>query len=441
MAQPSAPENAAGHRALRPPAWLTTAVLATVAMVPNFAGLALGFVPVGPKAQIQENLVGTAATSAFVATFAVVGVILRQRRPENAIGRLFLVFAVVGGISNVGWGTMVVQQLPGGDIGLGQAVAWLGAVLTAPVWGYLITALIVRFPTGQPDRPRDAVLLRAAAVIGVFLGALSAFRPGPFLVYPAFTNPIQVPSELAPPVTVAAAVATLLALAPPALAVAGKFDRYRHASTTGRLQLRWFAYAGVLTAIAGLVYTVIGVILAPENATLREGTYVAFIAAACLLPIAVLQAITRHHLYDIDTIIGRTFAYGALTAILAGVYTASLRLFNAIFVAVTGRADETALVLTTLVLATTFTPIKARLEKFAERRFRPQTPEAGGGHEPTVSLDAAAAAASQTEAIADLESRLESRLDAQLDERVGAAVRRAVEEALREHDARRSQGA
>jgi hypothetical protein len=88
------------------------------------------------------------------------------------------------------------------------------------------------------------------------------------------------------------------------------------------------------------------------------------------LPIAVFHAITTHRLYDIDRIIGRAFAYGALTAILAGLYSASVRLFTWVFVSVTGQESEAALVLTTLVLATSFTPIKSALERLATRRFK-----------------------------------------------------------------------
>jgi len=182
------------------------------------------------------------------------------------------------------------------------------------------------------------------------------------------------------------------------------------------LQLRWFAYAAVLSLTGGALYIALGVLIAPDNDAIRESTYVILILSIYSLPIAVLQAITRHRLYDIDTIIGRTFAYGALTAILAGLYAASVRLFNAVFVLFTGQTDETALVLSTLVLATTFTPIKSRLELVAARRFKPSVPEA----EPTPGSAPGA--------------------DPDLDARIEAAIRRAVDEALRERDSAGGRG-
>src|SRR4029453_14229739 len=70
-------------------------------------------------------------------------------------------------------------------------------------------------------------------------------------------------------------------------------------------------------------------------------------------------------LWEIDRLVERTFVYGALTAILAGLYAATIRLLEALFVGVTGQSSDAALIIATLVLATTFTPGKSRLEHLA----------------------------------------------------------------------------
>jgi hypothetical protein len=77
-------------------------------------------------------------------------------------------------------------------------------------------------------------------------------------------------------------------------------------------------------------------------------------------------------------LINRTFVFGALTAVLAGLYAAGIRLFQVLFVAITGQESDGALVLTTLILATTFTPIKSRLEGIAARRYQPHPAVAAG---------------------------------------------------------------
>jgi len=63
--------------------------------------------------------------------------------------------------------------------------------------------------------------------------------------------------------------------------------------------------------------------------------------------------------------------YGALSAILAGVYTASITLSQRVFMAVTGERSDAAIVLTTLIVASTFTPLKLRLQAIVDRRAKP----------------------------------------------------------------------
>jgi hypothetical protein len=141
--------------------------------------------------------------------------------------------------------------------------------------------------------------------------------------------------------------------------------RYARSGGVERQQLKWFAYA---TAV-GFAWLILGSLLPAEWTGIANlGLY------GPLVGIAV--ALFRYRLYDIDTLIGRTFVYGALVAILAGLYSASIRLFNAVFVGVTGEGSEEVLVVTTLILATAFTPIKKRLEEIVERRY--QKPSEGG---------------------------------------------------------------
>jgi hypothetical protein len=158
--------------------------------------------------------------------------------------------------------------------------------------------------------------------------------------------------------------------------------RYRRSGPIERRQLKWFAWGSVLTLAGGGALVVGALAVEEPGSRLTDLSWVVFAAASITLPVAALIAILREGLYDIDEIIGRTFVFGVLTAILAGVYAASIRLFNALFIGLTGEKSELALVLTTLVLATTFTPIKSRLEHIAGKRLR--SPQAA----PTVEIGA-----------------------------------------------------
>jgi hypothetical protein len=88
------------------------------------------------------------------------------------------------------------------------------------------------------------------------------------------------------------------------------------------------------------------------------------------IPLSIGVAILRSGLFDIYFIINRTLVNVPLTANLAGMYSASIALFQKLFIAATGEKSDAAIVLTTLVLASTFTPIRNWLQVMADKRFK-----------------------------------------------------------------------
>ena len=189
------------------------------------------------------------------------------------------------------------------------------------------------------------------------------------MLYPAIDNPTPAAESLAGPLVGLSVVGIgLLTIGSVGVAVS-LLDRYRDAGMVVRLQLRWYI-ASAVGIVAGFCAFLAALLWLPPDSPLGEAILVAFLVSAALPPIALFVSITRYRLYDIDTILSRAFVFGTLTAILAGVYTASIRLFNSLFTALTGENSDAALVITTLVIAASFTPIKRRLEAFVERRFR-----------------------------------------------------------------------
>jgi hypothetical protein len=88
-------------------------------------------------------------------------------------------------------------------------------------------------------------------------------------------------------------------------------------------------------------------------------------------PIAIGIAILRYRLYEIDTLINRTLVYGALTATLVAVYFGGVTIAQAVFRALTGQEEQPqlAVVVSTLVIAALFNPLRRRIQGFIDRRF------------------------------------------------------------------------
>lgn len=113
-----------------------------------------------------------------------------------------------------------------------------------------------------------------------------------------------------------------------------QFYRYRHiASGPQKQQIKWLVYGvGIMVFIlvAGAIPYYWSLTL-PANTpypvwvALNTGLY--FLAFAAL-PLSLTIAVMRHRLYDIDLLINRTLVYGALSAIVIGLYVVAVGTFS-----------------------------------------------------------------------------------------------------------------
>ena len=329
-------------RLARPLGRLGLAVFVVIALVALMLALATSSLSLETGLQI----VGFAA-------FAIVGAILLEQA-AHPIGWICLAIGLGGATTGLAQGYVLFADSQPGAGGV-ELAALVEVFIGFPATALVFTFLPLLFPDGRLPSPRWRVVAWLAIVdIAVFVIAfgltptgLFSSRPNPIAVVPA--GPITDSLNI---------VVGLLTIVTGSLCASALGVRYLRADAVVRQQLKWVAAAVAVFAIA----LVVSILLPPLDT---------FALTLPLLPVAVGVAVLRYRLYDIDVLIGRALVYVPLTALLGGLYAASVALFQRIFVAITGDRSDAAIVITTLILAAIFTPARKALEGVVERRFRP----------------------------------------------------------------------
>jgi len=129
--------------------------------------------------------------------------------------------------------------------------------------------------------------------------------------------------------------------------------------------------ARVVTVGSIVAYTPITVwLLAPLAGIPLSFNPILFLLPLLLFPLSVALAILRLRLWDVDSFASRAFVYGAVTSILAGVFSALHTFIQKTFFLVTGEQSDAATIVTTLILVAAFTPLKSRVQAFVDRELR-----------------------------------------------------------------------
>jgi hypothetical protein len=295
---------------------------------------------------------------------ALVGALIVSHQPRNAIG-LLLLLPALGQVIPVDSYLVQFPDAPPSNQTLGLLASWFQN------WSWLlliipILFILLLFPTGRPPTPRWRWLIYLGIGFGVVfaLGVTFSQELGPMEGSWKLRNPIGIASQdsmlsyLNIPLTVSLLLVAVLCAAAP-------FVRFRRAGAVERQQIKWLFAAATLFAVVYVPGFFNGAFT--DSAGLLWNFL--FTLAILVIPIAIGIAILRYRLYDIDIIIRRTLQYTVLTGLLALIYFASVVLLQSLFEALTGQQSPIVIVVSTLVIAGLFNPLRLRVKNVVDRRF------------------------------------------------------------------------
>ncbi len=246
-----------------------------------------------------------------------------------------------------------------------DGLAVLGVWVNSWYWFVFIVLAFIYLPLYFPDGCLPsrrwlpvAVIPGAGALIIVVLGMLADTLQGQDVDY-RIENPIGIEGlahvEDMPLVIGVLGVPLVIGCVG---AVAAVVVRFRRADGVERQQMKWFLYAAAPILIFPIADYLPGIVSGLAFGWLLIG-----------LPAAIGVAVLRYRLYEIDLVINRTLVYGSLTAMLALVYFGDVAGLQRLLTPLTGEGNQMAVVVSTLLIAALFGPLRRRVQGFIDRRF------------------------------------------------------------------------
>ncbi|HEY6285849.1 MAG TPA: hypothetical protein VIX20_09325 [Ktedonobacteraceae bacterium] len=155
--------------------------------------------------------------------------------------------------------------------------------------------------------------------------------------------------------------------------MATQIYRYRRVSNlVQRQQTKWVVFALIIGLLVEAVFALVAVFFPSLNQSgslywllyNNISTY-----TLLLIPLSLFIAILRYRLWDIDNLINRTLVYGTLTVLLALVYFGLIFVLQFLLRGVINQTNDVVIVVSTLMIAALFQPLRRRIQAIIDRRF------------------------------------------------------------------------
>ncbi len=303
---------------------------------------------------------------AIPVVFSITSAVIIARQPGNRVGWL-LMLAALAGAPEAAKELFFAEPRTALTPGL-WPLLWLDTWAWIPLI-FSIILIPLHFPSGRLPSPRWRWVNWLAITMWIFFILFVAFGDeiGPINHEWRLSNPIGFVSAdsfeegALGPVWMAGLLVITIG------SVASLIVRYRRAGLIEKEQIKWLLYAA---AIFGIVYA-IAVIVNLGREEWGAGFWLdLFLVLSILgLPVAITIAIMRYRLFDIDVIIRKTAVYVIMTGVLALVYFGSVILLQALFGVLMGQQSTLILVISTLLIALLFSPLRRWLQGAIDRRF------------------------------------------------------------------------
>jgi len=140
--------------------------------------------------------------------------------------------------------------------------------------------------------------------------------------------------------------------------------RWIHSKGIERLQMKWLVFSATVVISIIFILQILGI---PETSPGLMWYFI--LLSPMLFTLAIGLAILRYRLFDIDIIIRKTIQYTLLTGLLASIYFGVVIILQNIFVSYSNQQSPVIIVVSTLVIAALFNPLRNRIQEFIDHRF------------------------------------------------------------------------
>jgi MFS family permease len=293
---------------------------------------------------------------AFV-LLAVVGALAAMGQPRNAVGWVLLGSGLSIGLS--GFGSTVALFVR--ELQHDPARAIIGDWLAGLGWYAGLLLLIVIFPYLFPNGrlPVGRFWRLVFAIASIFFTGVLSFQllGGLALIVLGATIEEMERSQQILESTFIIVLPLLL------LGVISQAVRFHQAHNDTRQQLKW------LLLTLGTTFTAFLILGSMEDLGFAEFSNLIWGMLYLLIPTGLGIALLRYRMFDVDAIIRRGTAYVILTVLLALVYFGTVILLQSLVGRTAAEQSPLVIVISTLLIAALFTPLRSRVQSLIDRRF------------------------------------------------------------------------